>query len=119
LKNKGHLGVGADADVAIYDINPKKFESSNYELIEKAFSAARYTVKDGEIVVKEGEVVASPIGRRFWVNVKVPKDIEEAVLEDIKEVFDKYYTVSLENYPVQDEYLPKQEEMRIDATERW
>lgn len=119
LKNKGHLGVGADADVAIYDINPKKFESSNYELIEKAFSAARYTVKDGEIVVKEGEVVASPGGRRFWVNVKVPKDIEKAVLEDIEEVFDKYYTVSLENYPVQDEYLPKPEEIRIDATAKW
>jgi len=119
LKNKGHLGVGADADVAIYDINPKKFEPSNYELVEKAFSAARYTVKDGEIVVKDGEVVASPIGRRFWVNVKVPEDIEEAVLGDIKEVFEKYYTVSLENYPVQDEYLLKPEEIRIDATAKW
>ena len=119
LKNKGHLGVGADADVAIYDINPKKFDSSNYEKIEKAFSAARYTIKGGEIVVKGGKVVASPGGKTFWVNVKVPKDIEEAILEDIKEVFDKYYTVSLENYPVQDEYLPKQEEIRIDATERW
>jgi len=119
LKNKGRLGVGADADVAIYDIDPKKFEPSNYEEVEKAFSAARYTIKDGEIVVKEGEVVASPIGRRFWVNVKVPDDIEKAVLGDLREVFEKYYTVSLENYPVQDEYLPKPEEIRIDATEKW
>jgi len=24
LKNKGHLGVGADADVAIYNVNPER-----------------------------------------------------------------------------------------------
>lgn len=119
LESKGHLGVGADADVAIYDISPEELNPSNYDQIEKAFSAAAYTIKGGEIVVRDGEVVASPMGRTFWVNASVPENVEEDVLEDVKELFDKYYTVSLRNYPVQEEYLPKQEEIKIDSARRW
>jgi formylmethanofuran dehydrogenase subunit A len=27
LKNKGHLGVGADADIAIYNLNPETIQT--------------------------------------------------------------------------------------------
>ena len=58
LKNKGHLGVGADADVSIYDLNPKETNlADNPKAIAHAFKNAAYTIKDGEIVVKDGEVV--------------------------------------------------------------
>ena len=58
LPNKGHLGVGADADVAIYNINPETTDiASKYKTARRAFRNAAYTIKDGKIVVKDGEVV--------------------------------------------------------------
>jgi formylmethanofuran dehydrogenase subunit A len=53
---KGHLGVGADADIAIYDLNPREVDlSRDYEKFIKAFKRAWLVIKSGEIVVKEGE----------------------------------------------------------------
>jgi formylmethanofuran dehydrogenase subunit A len=106
MKNKGHLGVGADADIAIYNLDPFKTNpSENPDIVEKAFKNAKYTIARGQIVVKDGEVVASPIGRTHWLDIKVPEDWTKAIYEDLKDKFMKYYTVNLQNYPVQDEYL--------------
>jgi formylmethanofuran dehydrogenase subunit A len=95
LRQKGHLGVGADADVAIYE-----FKGDD---IKRSFSSAKYVVKDGKIVAKDGGIVESPQGRTYWVNAG-----GEAT-DEMREAFSKYYTVALENYPVQDEYLPRGE----------
>lgn len=100
LKNKGHLGIGADADVAIY-----RFDEGN---IKKSFSSAKYLIKGGEIVIKDGIVVKDLIGKTFWV------DAAGEVTDEIRESFSKYYTVSLENYPVEDSYLPKQEVIKCE-----
>lgn len=98
LKNKGHLGVGADADVAIY-----KFDEGD---IEGSFTFPKYVIKGGEVVVKDGKVVRDFMGRTFWV------DAGGKATDEIKEIFSKYYTVNFENYPVQDEYLPKSEAVK-------
>ena len=55
LAQKGHLGVGADADITIYDENP-----ANGLLFEQP----RYVIKGGEVVVEDGEIRAVPAGRR-------------------------------------------------------
>lgn len=106
---KGHLGVGADADIAIYDINPETTDPSNdYMEIEKAFENASYVLKDGEIIVKDGNVVKTrEHGRTYWVDTQVEEDIYKEVLADVERKFKQYYSVNLENYPVQDTYLPK------------
>ncbi len=95
LGQKGHLGVGADADVAIYEFRDDD--------IKRSFSKAKYVIKDGKIVLKDGEIVESPQGRTYWVNAG------GEVTDEMREAFSKYYTVALENYPVQDEYLPRGE----------
>ena len=51
LKDKGHLGVGADADVTIYD------EQDNRE---EMFKTARYVLKDGQLFIKDHEFCADP-----------------------------------------------------------
>ncbi|MBS7247293.1 MAG: formylmethanofuran dehydrogenase subunit A [Candidatus Jordarchaeales archaeon] len=115
LKNRGHLGPGAKGDVAVYDLDPTKVDiSSNPDLVEKAFSAALYTFKDGEIVVKDGEVIAAPQGSTIWVKVKSLEEMMPLIEEDLKEMW-KHYTVSLSNYPVQMEYLPKSEMIEVGA----
>lgn len=113
LKDKGHLGTGADADIAIYDIDPTKWRPSKYKELEKAFSKAAYTIKGGEIVVKDGKVVATPLGATHWVDPYIPEEHEQALMKDLEEAFKKYYTVSLRNYPVEDAYIPIQKVHRV------
>jgi len=105
LKQKGHLGVGADADIAVYNINPEQVDpSKQYRLVRKAFKNAAYTIKDGEIVVKDGEIVKSIEGRTFWVKPELSNPIME-ISPRLKEAFEDYYTVQYENYIVPEHHL--------------
>jgi len=119
LEHKGHLGPGADGDVAIYDIDPTEWRPSMYGEVERAFARAAYTIKGGEVVVRDGGVVATPPGRTFWVDAKVPEEAEAELMEDLKADFKSYYTVGFNNYPVQDAYLPVQERVEINARRGW
>jgi formylmethanofuran dehydrogenase subunit A len=103
---KGHLGVGADADIAIYDIKPDETDATTeYDKVEAAFRHAAYTIKGGEIVVKDGEITATPMGRTFWVKSTTPADGHERMMEDLKMRFKNNYSVNFGNYMVQDEYV--------------
>jgi len=119
LNRKGHLGPGADGDVAIYDIDPTQWRSSMHQKVEKAFARAVYTIKGGDVVIKKGEVVATPPGTTSWVDVKVPDEAEAELMKDLEVEFKSYYTINIGNYPVQDAYLPHQERVAIDARRGW
>jgi formylmethanofuran dehydrogenase subunit A len=113
LPNKGHLGVGADADIAIYDLNPLEVDTSNdFEKIYKAFKTAVYTIKDGNILVKDGEMVDEYWGKTYWVDARGKADME-AIKDDLNEFFSKYYTVELQNYGVEERWLKKPERIVI------
>jgi len=104
LEDKGHLGVGADADIAIYDINPLEIDPSNdYELINKAFRRAMYTIKGGEIIVKDGELVKEVWGKTYWVDVRGKVELE-AIKADLEDYF-KYYSIELQNYGVEERWI--------------
>jgi formylmethanofuran dehydrogenase subunit A len=106
LESKGHLGLGADADIAIYDIEPRKLDpAKEYKAVRKAFAHASYTIKDGRIVVKKGEVVRSVRGRTFWTKPKISEDIKKTMMTDLESKFDDYYTVRMANYPIEERYL--------------
>ena len=87
LRGKGHLGPGADADVTIYSRDAD---------IAKMFSTPRYVIKDGVVIVEEGQLRRAPIGRRL----RVAPGYDEAVLPDVRRHFDAYASVAFENYPV-------------------
>jgi len=112
MPNKGHLGVGADADVAVYDINPLEFDLNDYEMLEKALSRAYLTVKGGEIVVKEGEIVNVTYGRTFWVDARDKVD-ESLIKRDLDYYFRRFYTVSLSNYVVREDELRRGERICV------
>jgi formylmethanofuran dehydrogenase subunit A len=110
LKNKGHLGNGADADIAIHKFEvPFNKLASNPNAIEKGFAEAKYTIKDGKIVYYDGNIQETIFGKTIRVKANVPKDLRESIQEAIEERFRKHYTVSLRNYAVQKEYFPKEE----------
>jgi len=103
---KGHLGVGADADIAIYDIDPTKLDPANdYKVFVKAFRRAKYTIKGGEIVVKDGEVVKTIYGSTFYVKPSVPSSLYDATMKEVKEKFKEYYSVTISNYYIHESEL--------------
>ena len=113
---KGHLGVGAHGDVAIFDIDPSETDTSkDYKTVETAFSAANHTIKGGEIVVKEGRIVSTPVGRTYWSNPIVDNELDKETGKDIEQYFKKYYSVNLANYPVQKQYIKRSKEIQLDA----
>ncbi|ABS67040.1 formylmethanofuran dehydrogenase subunit A [Xanthobacter versatilis] len=59
LKDRGHLGPGARADVVLYEEQADR---------EAMFAAPRLVMKDGEVVVVNGEVVALTQGRTYAVH---------------------------------------------------
>ena len=90
LTQKGHLGVGADGDVAIYNEKPDG---------EMMFRYPRYVIKGGELAVEEGEIRALRDGHEFVVEPAHNAEIEGY----LRERFEEHYTMSFENYPVDPE----------------
>jgi formylmethanofuran dehydrogenase subunit A len=87
LRNKGHLGVGADADVTVYVPDDNR---------ATMFSTPRYVVKGGVLVVEEGQLRRAPTGHRLYVR----PPFDQSVTHDIERYFDKYGTVRFANVPV-------------------
>lgn len=87
LNHKGHLGTGADADVTVYvpDSDPSVM-----------FATPRYVIKDGVLVVEEGQLRRIVRGRRLHVQPTFDRHIEAG----IKRHFDRYATVAFEHYAV-------------------
>ena len=110
LTDKGHLGVGADADIAVYGFNPRQTDASrDYRVVRKAFEKAAYTIKSGEIVAKNGVITKKTEGRTFWVDLGISSCAEAAscpeILQDMKKRFRDYWTVELENYFIPEAFL--------------
>ncbi len=88
LSKKGNLGLGADADVAIYNESKDVFQM---------FSYPRYVIKAGEIVIEEGEIRKTVEGKGIFVRPTYDEKIEDY----IRPKFQQYYTMSFDNYPVE------------------
>ncbi|MDD1774025.1 MAG: formylmethanofuran dehydrogenase subunit A, partial [Methanobacterium sp.] len=91
----------------VYDLNPNEIDPSKEPAaIEKAFGNAMYTIKDGQIMVKDGEVVSIKPSHTLWTNVHGFEEEEAAIMEKIMPDFNKFYTVKFENYKVHEHYAP-------------
>jgi formylmethanofuran dehydrogenase subunit A len=115
LKDKGHLGVGADGDIAIYNINPEQVDpSKQYKLVRKAFKNAAYTIKNGQVVVKNGQIVKAVKGTTFWVKPEL-RNPKMEISTRLKEAFEDYYTVQYENYIVPEHHLANPQAIQVKA----
>jgi formylmethanofuran dehydrogenase subunit A len=109
MTDRGHLGLGAIGDIAIYKLNPEKMDG---HLIEKAFSNAAfsnaaYTIKDGEIVVKDGEIVKSTMGTTIVSEGNIKEELIEELIDDVKSKWRARYSINFNNYAIGDYYTPK------------
>ncbi len=92
LTDKGHLGVGADADVAIYTPSTDRLAM---------FQLPRYVLKGGEVIVEQGEIRQEVFGRTLYADTTY----DEGVLPDIQKWFESCYTIQFANYPVDEHYM--------------
>lgn len=102
LANKGHLGVGADADITIYLPNADH---------QKMFELPRYVLHAGEVVVDNGEIREHGFGKLFHAAPLY----DETAVPHIQEWFEKYYTIQFSNYPVDESYLHNHEVVPLRA----
>jgi formylmethanofuran dehydrogenase subunit A len=99
LKNKGHLGPGADADITIYSPHDNK---------ETMFELPRLVIKSGRVIVEQGEIRDPLIGKTLHVQPDYDREAES----DIQAWFEKYYSIQWRNYPVDPSYLHEPEVVR-------
>lgn len=104
LRNKGHLGPGADADIVIYDAK---------ETIYETLSSVNYLIKDGNIVVKGGEIVNADLEGKV---IRVDTGVDDSALtREVQELFDKFYSVRFSNYKVESVYFGREEVVKSAA----
>lgn len=96
LKNKGHLGVGADADITIYTPHENK---------ETMFELPRYVIKDGIVLVEEGDIRSEYFGKTLYVQPEYDTGLEPR----IGDWFEDYYSIRFRNYPVSESYMKTSE----------
>ena len=92
LNDRGHLGEGSGADITVYTDQPDR---------EAMFSKPDFVFKDGELVVRDGKVVKVTWGATH--TAKPAFDI--GVEKDLKDYFDKYHTMQLDNFKISDDEI--------------
>ena len=92
LDDRGHLGVGAGADITVYT------EQANKEAM---FSKPDFVFKDGELVVKDGKVVKVTWGKTHTAKPNFDLGVEK----DLKQYFEKYHTIQCDNFKISDDEL--------------
>jgi formylmethanofuran dehydrogenase subunit A len=114
---KGHLGPGADADIAIYPIDVSTTDpTKDYETIINGFSTTDYTIKLGHVVSRKGTCSIDQSNRTYWVRPHVPDNYDMNHDQAFIDCFNKYYSMRMANYPVQEEYTVRNICIETEAT---
>jgi formylmethanofuran dehydrogenase subunit A len=92
LKDIGHLGVGAAADITVYVDNADR---------EAMFATPLFVFKNGELIVNSGKVVKVVQGATHVARPQYDRSIEKP----LKEYFDKYHTMRMENFKLSDDEI--------------
>jgi formylmethanofuran dehydrogenase subunit A len=87
LDDRGHLGVGAAADLTVYREAPDR---------EAMFSTPEYVFKDGELVASDGRIVQVTRGATHVVRPEFDRSIEKS----LKDYFSRYHTIAFDNFTI-------------------
>ena len=93
LKNKGSLSDGADADITIYD--------TRLSDVEDMFAHPSHVIKDGILVVKNGE-----IKDYIWGKTQVVRpEYDPSIVKKLDKHFKKYNTIGLSNFVISNDEM--------------
>jgi len=92
LKDRGALSPGNWADITVYTENADR---------QAMFTKPDYVFKDGNLVVKDGEVV-----KVVWGTTHVVRpDFDMSIEKDLQKYFDRYLTMKLGNFKISDDEI--------------
>jgi formylmethanofuran dehydrogenase subunit A len=92
LADRGHLGIGAAADITVYTDNSDR---------EKMFEKPDYVFKDGEMVVRQGQVIKITWGTTHVVKPEYDVSIEKP----LQQYFDKFHTLKMSNFKISNDEI--------------
>jgi len=87
LADRGHLGIGAAADITVYRDHPDR---------EKMFHAPEYVFKDGELVAQDGRIVKIVRGATHVIR----PDFDRGIEKRLRDYFDRHHTIRFDNFPI-------------------
>jgi len=92
LKDRGHLGAGACADITVYE------EMADREAM---FQTPELVFKNGELIVKNGKIVKVVNGATHVARPSYDKAIEKS----LKRYFEDFHTMRMENFRLSDDEI--------------
>ena len=92
LRDRGHLGQGATADITVYEEQDDR---------EAMFQTPLFVFKSGELIVRNGKVVKVVAGATHVARPEYDRSIEKP----LREYFDRYHTVKLDNFRLSDQEI--------------
>ena len=84
---KGHLGVGADADLSLFQPDDD---------LRKMFAFPRYVIKSGTVLIDDGQ----PIGHGDGQIMNIAPQYDEAVVPSIRSHFERESSIQFRNFSV-------------------
>jgi formylmethanofuran dehydrogenase subunit A len=100
LKDRGHLGAGALADIAVYEPGSDK---------AKMFREAALVFKGGQLVVRDGAVLHHPLGRALCVH----PECERPIKMHMRDYYEERYGISPDFMTVPDAAIGRPEPFEI------
>ncbi len=100
LQDRGHLGAGASADITVYQDNADR---------EAMFATPELVFKNGELIVRNGKVVKVVQGATHVVR----PDFDRAIEKPLKDYFDRFHTIRMDNFKLSDEEIVDGDRGRI------
>ncbi len=100
LNDRGHLAPGAVAAIAVYTPNDDK---------EVMFDRAALVFKNGRLVVRDGDIVERLSGQ----SQTICPDFDSSIRRVVQQHFDRFYSLSLNNFRVSDVDFAKPDQQRF------
>jgi formylmethanofuran dehydrogenase subunit A len=98
LKNKGHLGTGADADISIYSPDDDK---------RRMFAFPRYVLKTGEVVIDDGDL-RQPVRGTTWYTAR---EFDDAIVPGVQRWWNRDSSIQFRNFPIAANEFPTTREV--------
>jgi formylmethanofuran dehydrogenase subunit A len=94
LARKGHLGVGADADITIYAPDDDR---------RRMFALPRYVIKGGVVVVDDSELRSAPDGQTLLV----APEVDPSLRAELNDWLGRHGTIHPANFAIADEEVAR------------
>jgi len=98
---KGTLGIGADADINILDLNLNDIDiSRDFERVKNVLNNIDTVIKSGEIVKKQNKFDLDFQGSIIWSKGKTSEEGKEFILSKKKEFYQKFSSLFYDSYKI-------------------